>query len=118
MKCIKVFALVFFAAALVLSLSLTRTASSFAPTEAPADFDTFNSNGFTDNTTFAADKDVFEEVEGTGNGLGPIYNAQSCRECHQYPITGAISQVTEFRAGHEDQFGNFVAATVTINDGA
>jgi len=118
MKHIKVLALVFFAAALVVSLSLTRTASTFAPTEAPADFDTFNSNGFTDNATFAADKDVFEEVEGTGDGLGPIYNAQSCRECHQNPISGGISQITEFRAGHEDAFGNFVAATVTINDGA
>jgi CxxC motif-containing protein (DUF1111 family) len=29
-----------------------------------------------------------------------VYNAQSCRECHQNPVTGAISQITELRAGH------------------
>jgi CxxC motif-containing protein (DUF1111 family) len=118
MKYVKVFASLFFAAALVLSLSFTRTASSFAPTEAPADFDAFHSNGLTDDATFALDKGKFEEIEATGNGLGPIYNAQSCRECHQNPISGGISQITEFRAGHEDANGNFVAATVTINDGA
>jgi hypothetical protein len=32
-------------------------------------------------------------------GLGPVYNAQSCAECHQMPITGGISQVAELRAG-------------------
>src|SRR5262245_10810756 len=117
MKYVKVFALVFFAAALVLSLSFARTASSFAPTEAPADFDTFNSNGFTDNATFAADKDNFDEVEGTGDGLGPIYNAQSCRECHQNPISGGISQITELRCGHQDGAGNFVNPTIFIDDG-
>src|SRR5215471_6218919 len=117
MRVIKVCVLAVFAAVLVSPFAVTRSVEGQAATEAPADFDTFNSNGFTDNTTFAADKDVFEEVEGTGNGLGPIYNALSCRECHQNPISGGISQITEFRAGHDDQFGNFVAATVTINDG-
>ena len=32
----------------------------------------------------------------------PIYNAQSCAECHQNPVSGGISQVTELRAGHFD----------------
>jgi CxxC motif-containing protein (DUF1111 family) len=31
-----------------------------------------------------------------------VYNAQSCRECHQNPVTGAGSQISEFRAGHFD----------------
>ena len=44
---------------------------------------------------------TFEEVEqASPNGLGPIYNAQSCRECHQNPVSGGASQVTEHRAGH------------------
>ena len=48
-----------------------------------------------------AAQDVFaSEVEEIADGLGPVYNAQSCRECHQNPVTGAGSQITEFRAGH------------------
>src|ERR1043165_8274827 len=50
--------------------------------------------------TFLHDKAIFEEVDEVGDGLGPVYNAQSCRECHQKPVTGAISQITELRAGH------------------
>jgi hypothetical protein len=49
--------------------------------------------------TFLDDKAVFEDVDEVADGLGPVYNAQSCRECHQNPVTGAISQVTELRAG-------------------
>lgn len=50
--------------------------------------------------TFLMDKAIFEEVDEIGDGLGPVYNAQSCKECHQNPVTGAISQTTELRAGH------------------
>ena len=50
--------------------------------------------------TFEGDKAIFEEVDEVADGLGPVYNAQSCRECHQNPVTGAISQITELRAGH------------------
>jgi CxxC motif-containing protein (DUF1111 family) len=50
--------------------------------------------------TFLADKETFEEVDDIEKGLGPVYNSQSCKECHQNPVTGAISQITELRAGH------------------
>ncbi len=43
---------------------------------------------------------VFEEVETVADGLGPTYNAQSCRECHQNVVTGGASQVAEHRTGH------------------
>jgi len=39
-------------------------------------------------------------------------------DCHQNPVSGGSSQFTEIRAGHNDANGNFVAATVPINDGA
>jgi CxxC motif-containing protein (DUF1111 family) len=109
--------LIVFAAALVSPFVWTRAALGDGGTEAPADYDAFNSNGLTDQATFLADKGKFEEIEQTGNGLGPTYNAQSCRECHQNPISGAISQVTELRCGHEDFQGNFVNPTIFINDG-
>jgi CxxC motif-containing protein (DUF1111 family) len=78
------------------------------PTEAPAGFDNLT-NGFEDQPTMDADRAQFDQVEQISDGLGPVYNAQSCRECHQNPVSGAISQITEERAGTYDQFGNFVA---------
>ena len=59
--------------------------------------------------TFEDDKVIFEEVDEVGDGLGPVYNAQSCRECHQNPVTGAISQITELRAGHTTNNSFFYA---------
>src|SRR5689334_9558952 len=76
------------------------------------------SNGFTTNTVFAADEGVFMEEEDIGDGLGPVYNARSCVDCHATPNVGGTSQVTELRVGHTDASGNFVNPTITINDGA
>ena len=36
------------------------------------------------------------------DGLGPTFNAQSCRECHQNIVTGGASQVAEHRTGRLD----------------
>jgi CxxC motif-containing protein (DUF1111 family) len=74
-----------------------------APTEAPPAFGAdmvLDFNGLGSQAQFEADLDVFAEQEFREDGLGPVYNAQSCGECHQNPVTGAISQVTELRAGH------------------
>ena len=68
-------------------------------TEAPAAFDN-QTNGHIDQADFDLAKDSFVEQEAIAEGLGPVYNAQSCGECHQNPVTGAISQITELRAGH------------------
>jgi CxxC motif-containing protein (DUF1111 family) len=88
-------------------------------TEAPAGFDNLT-NGFLSPTDFAAAKATFEERDEVADGLGPVYNAQACAECHQNPVTGAISQITELRAGHADGAGNFVDAPggSLINDRA
>lgn len=43
---------------------------------------------------------MFVEQEGVDEGLGPVYNAQSCGECHQNPVTGGPTQISELRAGH------------------
>ncbi len=76
-------------------------------TEAPAGFDNMT-NGFTTQGQFDLDKAAFDEVEEILDGLGPVYNAQACRECHQNPVSGSSSQVTELRVGRLDAFGNFV----------
>lgn len=67
--------------------------------EAPAGFDN-QSNGMVDEKTHQADQVTFDGVESVADGLGPLYNAQSCRECHQNPTSGGASQVTELRVGH------------------
>ena len=87
--------------------------------EAPAAFDN-QTNGFLSPTDFAAARGVFEERDDIAKGLGPVYNAQSCAECHQNPLTGGGSQIAELRAGHNDVFGNFVDAPggSLINDRA
>jgi CxxC motif-containing protein (DUF1111 family) len=82
------------------------TAFSLSPSEAPAGFDNLT-NGVTLQDQFDLDRDVFDEIEHADEGLGPVYNAQGCGECHQSPVSGAISQVTELRAGRFDGV-NFV----------
>jgi CxxC motif-containing protein (DUF1111 family) len=69
--------------------------------EALAGFDNVT-NGFTTQAEFDTNRETFSERENAEDGLGPVFNAQSCAECHQSPVTGAISQVTELRAGHFD----------------
>ena len=71
-----------------------------APTvsEAPAGFDG-QTNGLVPQIQHDLDRDTFNEQESIADGLGPVYNAQSCAECHQTPVTGGISQITELRAG-------------------
>jgi len=93
--------------------------SLVAPTEAPTGFDN-NSNGFLSEADFDSARKAFEERDNKGGGLGPVYNAQSCAECHQTPVTGAGSQISELRAGHRDAAGNFVDAAggSLINDRA
>ena len=92
---------------------------SFAPpvSEAPTGFDN-KSNGMVDDATHTADQNTFEEVEHLADGLGPLYNAQSCRECHQNPTSGGSSQVSELRVGHKDAHGVFQNPEVPINHGA
>lgn len=110
---------VFWTLALLALLSLGRSlgAAEAGPQEAPAAFDGAT-NGLVDAATHQADTEVFDEVEDISDGLGPLYNAQSCRECHQNPQSGGISQVTELRVGHLDRKGRFVNPSVPIADGA
>ena len=82
-------------------------------TEAPSGFDNLT-NGFNEQgpafdsinedtvvplRSFNDNRFIFEEVETIGDGLGPTYNAQSCRECHQNVVTGGASQIAEHRTG-------------------
>src|ERR1700730_7334636 len=101
-----------------------------APTEAQASFSTppltpnippssvGNGVGEPAGDTFLIDQAKFEMVHDPSNGLGPVFNATSCAQCHQNSVTGGASQITELRVGHLDSSGNFVNPTVPVNGGA
>lgn len=113
-------AMMFSAALGVLGFVLLGWAiSSSMPSEAPSGFDnqTIDPN-FVTQTVHAADQANFDEIEQVEkDGLGPLYNAQSCRECHQNPTSGAVSQVTELRVGHLGPHGVFENPSISINHG-
>src|SRR5437016_5061835 len=81
--------------------------------EAPTGFDN-KSNGLVDDATHAADQAKFEESEAVSEGLGPLYNAPSCRDCHQNPTSGGSSQVSELRVGHRGADGKFQNPEIPI----
>ncbi|HWC19446.1 MAG TPA: di-heme oxidoredictase family protein [Terriglobales bacterium] len=94
-------------------------ARASALSEAPSSFDGQTIDpAFVTQAVHDNDKAFFDEVEDIDkDGLGPLYNAQSCRECHQNPASGGASQVVERRAGHRGPNGQFVSANVSINNG-
>ncbi len=103
----------------------TRTESQtslLAPTEAPTGF-AVASNGFAEEfcdnqhfltaspnspmipdeeCDFEAAAEEFTGPESIADGLGPVFNAAGCGECHLTPILGGSSQITEKRAGFYD----------------
>lgn len=104
-----------FIAAVALSLAFAFTAAQIS--DAPTGFDN-KTNGMVDDATHQADQTKFEETEQLSDGLGPLYNAQSCRECHQNPVSGGASQVGELRVGHLGPDGHFRTPDIAIADGA
>jgi CxxC motif-containing protein (DUF1111 family) len=94
-----------------------KTAVSPPAPEAPTGFDN-RSNGAVDDPTHVADQAKFESVESVADGLGPLYNAQSCSECHQHPASGGASQVTELRVGHLGPNRRFLNPDIPIARGA
>ena len=120
---LQVLALLLFAAALALPLSIPRAVEGQGATEAlTTDMDAktddlFNNFGALGtpidecvadpvpptargNGRFEDNKFIFSERETVEEGLGPTYNDVGCVECHQSIDVGAFSQTMEFRAGH------------------
>ena len=62
-------------------------------------YETLNADNVVARRSFNDNRFIFEEFETIQDGLGPTYNAQSCRECHQNVVTGGASQVAELRSG-------------------
>jgi CxxC motif-containing protein (DUF1111 family) len=71
--------------------------NGFDPQGAP--FDTIDHENVVPLRSFNDNRFIFEEAETIADGLGPTYNAQGCRECHQNVVTGGASQIAEHRTG-------------------
>lgn len=87
------------------------------------DFNLLSKENVVRERSFNDDRFLFEDVTTVELGLGPTYNGQSCRECHQNVVTGGASQVTEHRTGHlsGDQFfeapgGSLIQSRATSPD--
>lgn len=87
------------------------------------EFDTLTDDNVVPLRSFNDNRFLFEEVEVVADGLGPVYNAQSCAECHQNVATGGASQVAEHRTGRmqdgaffESQGGSLVGSRATHPD--
>jgi len=106
-------------------------------TEAPTGFDSLTNGYLSQGPDYATleegtvvplrsfndNRFIFEEVETNADGLGPTYNAQSCRECHQNVATGGASQIAEHRTGRltdgvffESLGGSLVHSRATFAD--
>jgi CxxC motif-containing protein (DUF1111 family) len=118
---------VFFAITILLAIAAIGISAQQTAPDAPAAFATpplgqnqgsqSISNGIAEppGDTFALDQTRFERRNGIDDGLGPVFNASSCADCHLNPVTGGPSQITEIRAGHLDPTtGAFVNPTIPI----
>src|ERR1700746_2267385 len=91
------------------SVVAVATVAQQTATEAPTGFDTPTlvekpgsqsvSNGIAEpaGDSFALDQQIFELTHDVNSGLGPIFNARACSDCHQNPVSGGPSQFTELR---------------------
>jgi CxxC motif-containing protein (DUF1111 family) len=79
--------------------SAAAVPSGAAP--APAGFDN-QTNGFVTQSMMDTAKSEFQSVETPAEGLGPLFNATSCADCHTNPVIGAGSQISELRAASYD----------------
>jgi CxxC motif-containing protein (DUF1111 family) len=122
MKLVKYLGVVYVAVVLVWGAGLLSATTATGapgptppPTEAVAGVDNITADAGTANQAqHLADLETFEEHDDISKGLGPVFNMRSCVDCHQHPVTGGISQVSELRAG-SIHGGQFTAATVVVN---
>src|SRR5207244_11602283 len=103
--------------AAVVLLSIALASSNSPNTDAPTGFDN-RSNGMVDDATHQADQAKFDDTETVADGLGQLYNAQSCRECHQNPTSGGTSQVAEMHEGVKGTVHMFHILAMPIDYGA
>ncbi len=72
--------------------------------------------------TFSEIESVKGTVAGTGSGLGPKFNAESCAQCHAQPATGGSSPTTNPQVaaatdqGATNQIPSFITSTGPVRE--
>lgn len=87
---------VFLATLMTVSAQAPSTPGSVLPGITPREFEEFRI-GLED----------FREIEEASEGLGPLFNGTGCASCHNVPVIGGGSPMTEMRAGARDANGEF-----------
>lgn len=97
MKYMKLF--LFLALALSLGIAWVPVRSTVA--QSGANFgDPLPGLSASDQTNFTTGKTSFQQIESVSpDGLGPIFNARGCGECHSFPTTGGAGAANEVRFG-------------------
>jgi CxxC motif-containing protein (DUF1111 family) len=89
-------------------MTLLSTLALAAPVVAGAD-ETFGKaiSGLTkdEQARFAAGREVFSESETVADGVGPVFNDDSCVACHDSPAVGGGSTRVETRFGRRTRAG-------------
>jgi len=80
-------------------LAITMYLGAQSASEASAGFDG-QTNGTVSQSAMDTAAGIFSEIETPEKGLGPIFNATSCADCHQNMAVGGGAQTTVLRAGH------------------
>ncbi len=80
-----------------------------AATEAPAGYDD-HTNGFVSQEIFNQGSGAFRKHFIDREGLGPVFNGESCTRCHQFPAIGGSGLILVTRAGKFDG-KNFIPHT-------
>jgi CxxC motif-containing protein (DUF1111 family) len=78
-----------------------RAISKPLVSEAPSGFDD-KTNGFVTQAVFNAGMGAFNKHYFERDGLGPVFNLQTCLRCHQFPTIGGAGLITLVRAGSFD----------------
>lgn len=91
--------------ALLAMLAWTLLGTPYQPARAAADLGSPLPNLAPDEQSrFEAGASIFSKVHGPEDGLGPVFNARACAECHSLPGPGGADKTRNHlitRIGHE-----------------
>jgi CxxC motif-containing protein (DUF1111 family) len=94
--------------ALIAAVSVVWLATTLGTAQAPAaPGDVLPGTTPREFEEFRIGLEDFKEIEQPSEGLGPLFNGSGCAACHNVPVIGGSTPMTEMRAGHRDADGKF-----------
>ncbi|MGH7573025.1 MAG: di-heme oxidoredictase family protein [Gemmatimonadota bacterium] len=81
--------------AVALAAALSAAALAGCPKAVPQPGDPLEDLSDAERERFESGREVFERTFTPPTGLGPLFNATGCAECHGEPVSGGASGITE-----------------------